>query len=311
MNKKLRIILVGFFSFTFIAQLFFFFYLSEMRSAYNQGMSIRGTDIVFFVADGYSEADLLGVKEYLDEWHGNVIIAGLSNYLVSSTNEESVTPDIQISDINEITLYDAIVIPGGDFTLAFNSDQHLNRLLNDANDQELVIAGIGNGTLIQAEAGLIDGKKFTTQESIVINLTTAGGILVDGATVVTDGTIITASPPNYEEFSYAIANALGYTYNLAIDISINKEEQGWKYFITVDPSDKHIISRMNLNLSRDTSDEKIFIDSFMLSREKDGVFTTDLGILANGYYVVDIKAESIYGNVEVRTGVKEFSVGSN
>jgi hypothetical protein len=41
------------------------------------------------------------------------------------------------------------------------------------------------------------------------------------------------------------------------------------------------------------------------------VFTKNFGILANGYYVVDIAAESIYGNIEVRTGVKEFSVGGN
>lgn len=45
--------------------------------------------------------------------------------------------------------------------------------------------------------------------------------------------------------------------------------------------------------------------------EKDDVFITNLGILANGYYIVDIEAESIYGNIEVRTGVLEFSVGNN
>ena len=309
LKKTLRIILVGFFVFTFIGQVILFLYLSEMHSASNQGMSITGADVVFLISDGYSDSDLQGVKKYLDQWRGTVSIAGLSDN--HTTREGSIMTDILISDIDEITFYDAIVIPGGELTSSLNADQHVGRLLNDANDQGLVIAGIGNGTLVQAKAGIISGKKFTTHSSIVTNLTTEGGIYIDGATVVTDGTIITASPLNYKEFSYAIANALGYTYNLAIDISFHKEEQGWKYFITVDPSDKYIISRMNLNLSRVTSDEKIFIDSFMLSREKDGVFTTDLGILTNGYYVVDIEAESIYGNIEVRLGVKEFSVGGN
>jgi putative intracellular protease/amidase len=269
-------------------------------------MSIRGADIVFFVADGYSEADLFDVKGYLDEWHGNVIVAGLSES--HSTTEGSITPDILISDINEIIPYDAIVIPGGNLISSLIADQHVDRLLNDANDQGLVIAGIDNGTL--AQAGLISGKKFTTHNSLVANLTTAGGIYIDGVSVVTDGTIVTASSPNYEEFSYAIANAMGYSYTLTVDISFEKEEQGWKYAITVEASDKHIVERMSINLSLLTSEEKTLVNSFELE-EKGGIFTKDLGILANGFYVVDIEVESIYGNVEVRTAVKEFSVGSN
>ena len=112
MKKTLRIILVGFFIFTFIGQVILFLYLSEMHSASNQGMSIRGADVVFFVTDGYSESDLLGVKEYLDEWRGTVIIAGLSEN--HTTTEGSIITDILITDINEITLYDAIIIPGGE-----------------------------------------------------------------------------------------------------------------------------------------------------------------------------------------------------
>ena len=173
-----------------------------------------------------------------------------------------------------------------------------------------MIAGIGNGTLVQAKAGIISGKKFTTHSSIVANLTTAGGIYIDGATVVTDGTIITASPPNYEEISYAIANAMGYSYTLSVDISFEKEEHGWKYAITVESSDKHIVERIGMNLSTLASNEKTLVNSFELQK-KSNVFTANLGILSNGYYVVDIEAESIYGNLEVRTAVKEFSVGGN
>ncbi|UCG02823.1 MAG: DJ-1/PfpI family protein [Candidatus Heimdallarchaeota archaeon] len=306
MNKKLRIILVGFFTLTFFAQLIFFFYFSEMRSAYNQGMSIRGADIVFFVADGYSESDFQGVKEYFDDWQGSVIVAGLSEN--HSTTEGTITTDILISDIHEIALIDAIIIPGGEFASTLYSNQNIGRLLTDANDLGLVIAGIGNGTLLQAD--LINGKKFTSHSSIVANLTTAGGIYIDGASVVTDGNIITATSPNYEEFSYAIANAMGYSYNLTVDISFEKEEQGWNYAIRVESSDKHIVRRMSINLSSFASDEKTLIDSFELN-EQSGVFTADFGILANGFYVVDIEVESIYGNLEVRSAVKEFSVGSN
>ncbi|MFX1507483.1 MAG: DJ-1/PfpI family protein, partial [Promethearchaeota archaeon] len=222
--------------------------------------------------------------------------------------EGTITTDILISDIHEIALIDAIIIPGGEFASTLYSNQNIGRFLTDANDLGLVIAGIGNGTLVQAD--LINGKKFTSHSSIVANLTTAGGIYIDGVSVVTDGNIITATSPNYEEFSYAIANAMGYSYTLTVDISFEKEEQGWNYAIRVEASDNYIIKRMSINLSSLVSDEKTLIDSFEL-KGKSGVFTTDLGILANGYYVVDLEAESIYGNLEVHPAVKEFSVGSN
>ena len=67
---------------------------------------------------------------------------------------------------------------------------------------------------------------------------------------------------------------------------------------------------MSINLSSLTLDEKTLVGSFELE-EKSGTFTANLGILANGYYVVDIKSESIYGNIEIHNAVKEFSVGSN
>ena len=306
MNKKLRIVLVGFFTLMFIGQLILWMYFDARYTQLNQGMSIWGANVVFCVADGYSESDFQGVKEYFDEWHGSVTVAGLSEN--HSTTEGTITTDILISDIHEIALIDAIIIPGGEFASTLYSNQNIGRFLTDANDLGLVIAGIGNGTLVQAD--LINGKKFTTHSSIVANLTTAGGIYIDGASVVTDGNIITGTSPNYEEFSYAIANAMGYSYNLTVDISFEKEEQGWNYAIQVESSDKHIVRRMSINLSSLVSDEKTLIDSFELN-EKSGEFTADLGILANGYYVVDITAESIYGNIEVRTGVKEFSVGSN
>jgi putative intracellular protease/amidase len=310
MNKTVRIILVGFFIFVFIGQLILFFYFSEMRSASNQGMSIRGANIVFFVADGYSESDLYGVKKYLDQWRGTVIVAGLSDN--HTTREGSVMTDILISDIGEITLYDAIVIPGGESAPALNADQHVGDLINDANDQGLVVAGIGNGTLVQAITGLISGKKFTTHSSLVANLTAVGGVYIDGATVVTDDTIITASPPNYEEISYAIANAMGYSYTLTVDISFEKEEQGWNYSISVEVSDKKIVNKMTLNLSiSNIGNDKTFIETIELNKGVQGTFNGNLGILANGYYALDIETESIYGNIELHTDVSEFSVGGN
>ena len=151
--------------------------------------------------------------------------------------------DSTYSDIFDISQFDAIVIPRGEEISSLYTDQHIVSLLSIADENGLVIAGIGNGTLIQANAGLINNKKFTTHNAIIANLTSTGGIYVDNANVVTDDNIITAISPNYEEISYAIANAMGYSYSLDVDISFEKEHQGWNYSLTIESSDKYIISR--------------------------------------------------------------------
>ncbi|MFX0052193.1 MAG: hypothetical protein ACFE8U_12990, partial [Candidatus Hermodarchaeota archaeon] len=68
MNKKVKAILVGFFILTFIVQLGWFLTLEKRINDSNQGMSIRGARIIIFTADGYSDDDFQGVKQYLDQW---------------------------------------------------------------------------------------------------------------------------------------------------------------------------------------------------------------------------------------------------
>jgi protease I len=312
MNKTVKVILVGFFIILFFVQIGWFLTLEKRLNASNQGMSIRGAKIVIFTADGYSEEDLQGVKQYLDQWRGTVTIVGITEQLISKEGQVF-DSDLLLTDIEDITVYDAIFVPGGQLASVVISDQRSLSFLGTAYDKGLVIAAIGEGTLIQAAAGLIDGKRFTTSPNIVTNLTEAGGVFVEGKTVVTDGNIITACPPNYQELSYAIANTLGYTYDLDVDISFVKETEGWNYSITVEPSDKVIIQKMSINLTQDidNNDKRLIATIDLIDIDNSGVFTGNLGILENGYYSVDIETENIYGKVEIRTNLIEFSVGGN
>jgi len=312
MNKTVKVILVGFFIILFFVQIGWFLTLEKRLNASNQGMSIRGAKIVIFTADGYSEEDLQGVKQYLDQWRGTVTIVGITEQLISKEGQVF-DSDLLLTDIEDITVYDAIFVPGGQLASVVISDQRSLSFLGTAYDKGLVIAAIGEGTLIQAAAGLIDGKRFTTSPNIVTNLTEAGGVFVEGKTVVTDGNIITACPPNYQELSYAIANTLGYTYDLDVDISFVKETEGWNYSITVEPSDKVIIQKMSINLTQDidNNDKTLIATIDLIDIDNSGVFTGNLGILENGYYSVDIETENIYGKVEIRTNLVEFSVGGN
>ncbi|MFX0183337.1 MAG: DJ-1/PfpI family protein [Candidatus Hodarchaeota archaeon] len=312
MNKGVKAILVVFFILTFIVQLGWFLTLEKRINDSNQGMSIRGARIIIFTGDGYSEDDLQGVKQYLDQWRGTVIIVGKTEQIISEEGQ-TFDSDLLLTDIDDITVYDAIFIPGGQLASVVISDQYSLSFLSTAYDKGLVIAAVGEGTLVQAAAGLIDGKSFTTNPNCVVNLTEAGGVFAEGKTVVTDGNIITACPPNYQELSYAIANTLGYTYDLDVDISFVKETEGWNYAITVEPSDKVIIQKMSINLTRniDNNEKTLIATIDLIDIDNNGIYTGNLGILENGYYSVDIETENIFGKVEIRTNLIEFSVGAN
>jgi len=311
MNKTIKVILLGFFVLIFIGQIFFFFMIQERIRAQDQDMSILGASIAIFIADGFSEEGLQSVKDNLEQWQGTVTIAGLAND-VTSIEAHNFESDLLISDIGSNVLYDAFFIPGGELASALIADQHVLELLENAHDDGVVIAALGEGTLVQAAANLLAHKKFTTLPSIADNLTQVGGIYVQDVNVVSDENIITACPPHYQELSYAIANAMGYSYTLDVDISFIKEQQGWNYSLTIEPNDKFIVKRMSINLSRvDNGHETVVMTVDLEELNENGIYEGNLGILANGFYNIDVTVENIYGRIELREKVVEFSVGSN
>lgn len=306
----MRIVVVSLFVIMFGVQVLGLVVFSNLKAS-SSGISMRGASVVMFVADHYDEDDLQGIKEYLDNWRSKVTIAGTAEN-VTSTGSTSMTTDMLLAGIDDITVFDAVFIPGGEHAQALIANQQVIQLLETADNEGIVIAGLDEGTLVQAAAGLIDGKEFTTDPGIVVNLTAAGGIQVE-KNVVTDGNIITATAQNYQELSYAIANTLGYSYDLAVDLSFEKEAQGWNYTVTISVSDEIIIESMYLNLSlKDSEGGTALVATIELSNGNSaGKFSGNLGILANGNYNVDVKSVSIYGHIEIRENIKEFSVDSN
>jgi putative intracellular protease/amidase len=311
MKKSIRIILTGFLVITFVAQVALFLILSDLNRTSEEGMSIRGADIVIFIADGVAEDDLNSVMSYLRNWEGRLSIAGVNNE-TTSLNGTVFIADFLIEEIYNVSFFDAIFIPGGEHYQTLISNSIVIELLQIANNNDVVIAGLNEGSLVLAEVGLIDGKKFTTTHSLVQNLTESGGTYIEGANVITDGNIITAHSSNYTELSYAIGNAMGYSFHIEVDLDFKKEENGWNYSITIWPKDQFIVDKISINLSKFiAANQKIFVQAFNLSKIDDGKYISILGILENGEYVIDARFTTIYGRFEVRTAVSKFSVGGN
>ncbi|MHA2073755.1 MAG: DJ-1/PfpI family protein [Candidatus Hodarchaeales archaeon] len=311
MKKSIRIVLTGFIIVTFVAQVALFLILSDMNRSSEEGMSIRGADIVIFIADGVAEEDLTTVSTYLQNWKGRVSIAGANNES-TSLNGSIFLADFLIEEIYNVSFFDAVFIPGGVHYQTLISHPMVIELLQTASTNGRVIAGLNEGTLVLAEAGLINGKKFTTTHSLVQNVTDSGGTYIEGTNVITDDNIITAHSSNYTELSYAIGNAMGYSFFIDVDIDFNNEDDGWNYSIIIRPKDQFIVDTIRINLSKIVnSNQKLLVGTYDLVKGDDGKYSYVLGILENGEYVIDAYFTSIYGNLEMRMAIIEFSVGGN
>jgi putative intracellular protease/amidase len=312
MNQKGKIVLIGIVAIQFVlvgAQILWFSNLTSSRE--NLPINMRDSEICVILLDGFSESDMQGVKDYTYSWLGVMRTTGLSSN-ITSRNGNSISPRFLISEISNISVFDAIFIPGGDITSPLPLNSQLLQLIKQAKEHNLVIAGIGEGVLVQAAAGNLNGTKYTCDAKFINNLTDSGGIYIEDKNVVVNGNIITARSSNFEELSYAIANTMGFSYKLKVDISFEKVGSGWNYSIDLISTDSHIINTLTINLSSvDDSNGKTLIKTLELYKNDKNHYLANFGVLENNIYVVDVKTVSIYGTIEIRSNVAEISVGGN
>jgi putative intracellular protease/amidase len=277
----------------------------------NAGISMRGANVIVFLGEDFSHQDLQKVTHYIEDlWGSGIILSGLTHN-VTADDGTQFTDLLIIEESTDILRFDGIFIPGGNLSPSFITDHTVSVLLQTARDHNLIVAGCAKGVLVQASANLLNGKKFTSSEQDVFTIKQAGGLYVENSSVVTDANIITATSTNYEELSYAIANALGYSYILQTDLEFNKQDGGWNYTLIIELSDKKIVEHMNVSLFLVENQETRHIKTITLEKSNHGNFLAGFGILPNGDYIVDCKTISIYNHIEIRERISEFSVGAN
>jgi protease I len=91
--------------------------------------------------------------------------------------------------------YALIVIPGGSSPDHMRRDEHMVRLVREADDQKIPMAAICHGPWMLCSTHALKGTRCTSYMSIIDDVVNAGGKWVDEACVV-DGTIITSRTPD-------------------------------------------------------------------------------------------------------------------
>ena len=126
--------------------------------------------------------------------------------LTAYAGEAKAQPDVLLGDVRGAD-YDVVVFVGG---YPYSPDDpEMHRIAQEAVAEGKLVAGICNGVITLAKAGVLEGKQVTALVyHPAAELEGRGAILVSGA-VVRDGLIITGDGPSASrEFAQAIVTAL-------------------------------------------------------------------------------------------------------
>jgi 4-methyl-5(b-hydroxyethyl)-thiazole monophosphate biosynthesis len=141
------------------------------------------------LAEGFEEIEALAIVDVLRRADIEVVVAGLQPGPVTSVRKISVLPDTTIDTVSAVG-FDMIILPGGQpGTDNLNNDPRIHRLLADFQAAGTLIGAICAAPIILAAAGLLSGKRATSNPAYITKL---DGAVYEDRTVVTDGTIMTS-----------------------------------------------------------------------------------------------------------------------
>lgn len=143
--------------------------------------------ILIPLAPGFEELEAVTIIDILRRGGLNTVTAAISENPVQGSHKIKITADITL---NENEKYDAIVLPGGmPGTNNLKNDKRIISLIQSISKSGGITAAICAAPIVLAEAGLLNGKKFTCYPGFEDEI--KNGIFMSQP-VVTDGNIITS-----------------------------------------------------------------------------------------------------------------------
>jgi protease I len=137
----------------------------------------------------------------------NVTVASVTSGICTGMFGAKVKPDINVDQVN-IKDYDALVVVGGAGSPVLKDYPRVIKLIQEAVEQNKLLASICLGPTVLAKAGVLKGKKATVFSAGASEIKRAGAIYI-AQPVVVDGKLITADgPESAAKFGEAIVKAL-------------------------------------------------------------------------------------------------------
>lgn len=156
-------------------------------------------NVAFFIFDDAEELDWVGPWEVLATWALHWPDDGVSTFTVSRSEAPvvcakglRVLPDYTWDTVPG---FDVLVYPGGVGTRAQIGDEELRAWVRDQAEQGTLMTSVCTGSLVYADAGLLDGSPATTHWGaldLLADLGTDVAVRPD-ARFVDNGSVVTAA----------------------------------------------------------------------------------------------------------------------
>ncbi len=174
---------------------------------------LNGKRIAILATDHFEEAELTTPRDELAKAGAQVKVYSSSTDPIQAvegdtTPTQKIDVDGTFGDLDVETV-DAVVVPGGTVNADhIRTDEDAQEIVREAYDAGKVLAVICHGPWLLVNAGLADGKRLTSYQSLALDLKNAGATWVDEEVVV-DGNLITSrNPDDLPAFVDAISEAL-------------------------------------------------------------------------------------------------------
>jgi protease I len=164
--------------------------------------------LIVIASDNFRDEEYRHPRNIFEK-EGADITVGSSGLSISNGVKgiEKVKPDILLKDVL-VSDYDAVVFVGGKGSREYFNDPAAHRIAKEMFNENKIVSAICIGTVILANAGLLDNKKATVFESEINTIKNKGAIYT-GNPVEQEGRIVTANGPEAaDEFANKIVEAL-------------------------------------------------------------------------------------------------------
>lgn len=261
------------------------------------------------------------IIEIFERFEWSITTTGLNRTLTSCDylGDEVLTVDLLMTEIGNISQYDAIsIMPGNSHNLLRTNQTSLN-LINSAVNEGLIVSAWCRGVRVLAAADVISGKNVTGSADFAAEYEAAGATFSALVPPIIDGNIVTGVRSRYyrDEMCQAIATALGVYEPDAPEfveaIVIPQESAlGTTVNLTVEFSDETGVLSVNVRIFAldETTGERISVDIryFALNATSDSTFTGTIEDLDLGKYTIDLEAADLYLNEAVYSDVVNISI---
>ncbi|WP_207103021.1 type 1 glutamine amidotransferase domain-containing protein [Paracoccus shandongensis] len=168
--------------------------------------------VLIMASDGFEQSELFVPLEKLKDAGHTVEIAAPAAGEITAWDKDdwgkSVTADKAIADVGAGD-YDVLVLPGGVINPDnLRTDKTAVSLIRSFAEAGKPVAAICHAPWLLAEAGLAQGRRLTSYDSIRTDMKNAGAEVVDEKVVVDRGIITSRNPDDLDAFVGAIEDAL-------------------------------------------------------------------------------------------------------